>query len=94
MKKLVIAAAVMALTLVSQSYAREGFYLGLQIPYNTIGGDFDNVKMPEVDAGSGFGFIAGYGFSPAFSLELDWAGSGHSSAGANIGFGEFSLNGK
>jgi outer membrane protein with beta-barrel domain len=32
--------------------------------------------------------------TPFFSLELDLSGSSHKSAGADISFGEFSLNGK
>ena len=67
-------------------------YLGFQIPYNRIGGDFDGNTMPTIDSGIGFGFIFGYHFNSQFGLEIDWAGSGHNSEGADIGFGEFSLN--
>jgi hypothetical protein len=54
------------------AYAKEGFFLSLQIPYNKVQGDFDDINAPSVDAGAGLGFIAGYGlkmrpFSP-FSL--------------------------
>jgi hypothetical protein len=76
------------------AHAKEGFFLGLQIPFNKINGDFDNQKAPAVKAGTGLGVIAGYGFSPAVSMELDLAGTGHRQAGDRIGFGEFSLNGK
>ena len=69
-----------------------GMYLGLQVPYNMINGDFDDTTMPKVDPGIGVGLILGYSFNPQFGLEFDWAGSSHKSAGANIGFGEFSLN--
>lgn len=76
------------------AHAKEGFYLGLQIPFNKIGGDFDNQKAPAVKGGAGLGVIGGYGFTPAISLELDLAGTVHRQAGDDIGFGEFSLNGK
>jgi hypothetical protein len=83
----------------SQSVASEasrrkgsGAYLGFQIPYNMIGGDFDGTTMPKVDSGTGFGLILGYSFNPQFGMEIDWAGSSHNSEGADIGFGEFSLN--
>lgn len=69
-----------------------GMYLGFEIPYNRIGGDFDGTTMPKVDPGIGFGLILGYSFNPQFGMEIDWAGSSHNSAGADIGFGEFSLN--
>lgn len=69
-----------------------GMFLGFQIPYNRIGGDFDGTTMPTVDPGTGFGLVLGYHFNPQFGMELDWAGSGHNSEGADIGFGEFSLN--
>lgn len=69
-----------------------GMYLGLQIPYNKIDGDFDGTTMPKVDSGAGFGLILGYHFNPQFGMEFDWAGSGHTSEGVDISFGEFSLN--
>jgi hypothetical protein len=69
-----------------------GMYLGFQIPYNSIGGDFDGTTMPKVDSGIGVGFILGYSFNSQFGMEIDWAGSGHNSEGADIGFGEFSVN--
>jgi opacity protein-like surface antigen len=69
-----------------------GMYLGFQLPYNMIGGDFDGTTMPKVDSGIGVGFILGYSFNSQFGMEIDWAGSGHNSEGADIGFGEFSVN--
>lgn len=81
-------------SLTSAALASEGFYLGGQIPYNMISGDFDDTGMPKVDPGSGIGIIAGYGITQNVSLEIDWSGSSHKSAGSQIGFGEFSLNGK
>jgi len=69
-----------------------GVYLGFQIPYNMIDGDFDGTTMPKVDSGIGFGLILGYSFNPQFGMEIDWAGSGHNSEGADITFSELSLN--
>jgi hypothetical protein len=69
-----------------------GMYIGFQVPYNWIGGDFDGTNMSWVDPGIGIGFIGGYSFNRHFALELDWAGSAHESDGETIGFGEFSLN--
>ena len=69
-----------------------GMYLGFQIPYNMIGGDFDGTTMSKVDSGVGFGLILGYSFNRQLGMEIDWAGSGHNSEGADIGFGELSLN--
>jgi hypothetical protein len=69
-----------------------GFYLGFQILYNKIGGDFDGNNMPAIDSGIGFGLITGYHFNPQFGMEIDWAGSSHDSEGVDIGFSELSLN--
>jgi len=69
-----------------------GMYLGFQLPYNMIGGDFDGTTMSKVDSGVGFGLILGYSFNRQLGMEIDWAGSGHNSEGADIGFGELSLN--
>ena len=69
-----------------------GVYLGFQIPYNKIGGDFDGTTMPKIDSGAGFGFILGYHFNSQFGMEFNLAGSGHNTEGVDISFGEFSLN--
>lgn len=76
------------------AFAKEGFYLGVQLPYDNIQGDFDNNLMPSVDPGLGIGLIAGYGITPNFSLEIDLSSSSHTSAGATIDFTEFSFDAK
>jgi len=86
-----IAASIMV---ADSSLAKEGFFLGAQLPVNDVRGDFNGLTNPEVNQGIGFGLIAGYGFSRNFSLEIDWSGSSHHAEGAKIGFGEFSLNAK
>jgi len=77
--------------------AKEGFFLGAQLPVNDIRGDFNGLDMPRIDPGFGLGLIVGYGLSKNFSLEIDWSGSSHGYEGSEsdkIGFGEFSLNAK
>ena len=76
----------------SSRQARAGAYLGIQVPYNSIGGDFDGTTMPKVDSGAGLGLILGYSFDKQFALEIDWSASGHNSEGADISFSEFSAN--
>lgn len=76
------------------AFASQGLYLGLQLPYDDIQGDFDNNIAPSVDPGLGVGLIFGYGITPNFSLEIDLSSSRHSSAGATIDFNEFSLDAK
>jgi hypothetical protein len=82
------------LATVIPAYAKEGFFLSVQIPYNNVQGDFDNINAPTVDAGAGLGFIAGYGLTPGFSLELDLSRSNHKVNDFRIRFEELSLNGK
>jgi outer membrane protein with beta-barrel domain len=76
------------------AFAREGLYLGVQLPYDDIRGDFDGNTMPTVDPGIGIGLIFGYGIGPNFSFEIDLSSSEHNSAGANIYFTEYSLDAK
>ena len=68
-------------------FAKEGFYLGAGVPYNTTGGDFegntlligpsDIIIQPKIDGGFGFGIMAGYGFNPAWALEFSSLASSH-----------------
>lgn len=71
----------------TSAFARQGFYLGAGVPYNTVGGDFDGksflvgpddiIIQPEIDGGFGYGILAGYGFTPAWALELSYLASSH-----------------
>ncbi|MBI3804057.1 MAG: porin family protein [Nitrospirae bacterium] len=62
---------------VNLAEAKEGFYLGGELLYNSIDGDFDGTKGPDSDNGGGIGLILGYGLTPGFSLEIDWNASVH-----------------
>jgi opacity protein-like surface antigen len=69
-------------------------YIGAQVPYNMIGGDFDDKTASKVDAGAGIGLIAGYAFIPSVALEIYYSATSHKSGTDTIGLGELSLNGK
>jgi hypothetical protein len=65
MKKILILVAVLAVALVtSPAIAKEGFYLGAFVPFNSISGN-----ITSLDSGSGLGFRAGYGFNKYLALE-------------------------
>ncbi len=82
------------LTVNIPAFAKEGLYLGVQLPYDDIGGDFNDNLAPSVDPGLGIGLIFGYGITPNISFEIDLSSSSHHSAGATIDFTEVSLNAK
>lgn len=96
MRRLMLAIVLNGLLILggaSAVFAKQGFYLGLAIPYNTIGGDFDGesfilrghdifivegiIIQPEIDGALGFGILLGCGFTPAWALELDFLTSSH-----------------
>jgi outer membrane protein W len=73
----------------AQGYAKQGFYLGLYVPYNSVSDeDFDGtsyltdeeadvlVLVPEVDSALGLGIALGYRFSKA-SVEINYLWSNH-----------------
>lgn len=97
MRKIIVC-LMMLVAMVSVANAKEGFYLGAQIPYNMVGGDFDNKTMPKVDSGAGIGLIAGYAFIPSFALEIDYSATSHKwntgGLSGTVGLAELSLNGK
>jgi hypothetical protein len=72
----------------------ETFYVGAQLPYSVIQGDFDNSHVPEAKAGLGLGVSFGYWLMPKVALEISWSVSKHNSAGATIDVQERSLNGR
>jgi len=90
----VINTAVLLLGIAPDVHAVEKFYIGAMIPYNMIGGDFDNSHMPEVDAGVGLGAILGYKVTKGLAFEVDWSDSKLKSSGATVDFTELSVNAK
>lgn len=77
-RKLILGIAfVLSLIAIHRAEAKEGFYLGGELLYNNIDGDFDGTKGPDADAGGGIGLILGYGFTPGLSLEIDWNATVH-----------------
>ncbi len=78
---------LLLLGMTSEVLAKQGFYLGVGIPYNTIGGDFDGktlligandfIILPEIDGGLGLGILLGYGFTKEVALELSYFGTSH-----------------
>ncbi len=95
-KAMIVFIMVLAVLLASNvpAFAREGFYLGVQLPYDIIQGDFDGTNAPSVDSGLGIGIIFGYGITPNFSLGLDLSSSRHDVGVDRISFTEFSFDAK
>lgn len=89
---------MMLVVMASVASAKEGFYIGGQIPYNMVKGDFDDTTWPKLKSGAGFGLIAGYTFPINLAVEVDYAASRHQSDSkwitGSAGLAEFSLNGK
>jgi len=104
------AAMMLTTTLVNVSMARQGFYLGMGIPYNTIKGDFDGKRtyvsnnlseqiiVPEIDGAFGLGIIAGYGFTPSWAIEISLLGSRHNAkwlgADKDVDYSVFNIDAK
>jgi Outer membrane protein beta-barrel domain len=67
--------------------AEQGFYLGLNVPYTTMEGDFDGssvligstdiIALPRVKGGIGLGMTAGFGIGKSAALELDVSQTNH-----------------
>ena len=55
----------------SGAFAASGYYFGVDLLGNVVGGDFDGGIAPEVDPGGGFGLIIGHGLTPFFAIELN-----------------------
>jgi opacity protein-like surface antigen len=58
--------------------AKEGFYMGLGVPYNRIetGGVLLS-DVEEIDSAQGFSIFGGYEFTPRLALELGYMKSDH-----------------
>lgn len=67
-------------------YAKDGFYIGFNIPFNNIGGDFNGdtfldagsqvILIPKVESSSGLGISVGVKFSE-LAYELNYLSSTH-----------------
>jgi hypothetical protein len=90
MKKILLVVALsgcMISGMTSPVLAKPGFYLGLGIPYNTIGGDFDGTSgftgandaiiVPKIDGAFGYGMLAGYQADNGLAFELSYLASKH-----------------
>lgn len=97
MRKIVVS-LMMLVAMASVASAKEGFYIGGQIPYNMVKGDFDDTTAPKLKSGAGFGLVAGYTFPMNLAVEVDYARSTHQSDSTgftgSVGLAEISLNGK
>jgi opacity protein-like surface antigen len=103
-----LAAVVVVLAMVPVAEAKEGFYAGLGITYNTIEGDFngsgdlrrDNelIIIPDIDNALGIDILGGYGINDRWSIELNLMSSGHRGAWGgvrkDVNYTSFSVNGK
>jgi hypothetical protein len=67
--------------------AKEGFYLGLNVPYTTVQGDFDGsseltgtqeaIAIPVIKGAFGIGVVAGIGIGESFAIEIAASDSVH-----------------
>lgn len=109
MKKLISAvlfSAVLVFGMTTAALAKEGFYLGAGLSYNTIGGDFDGesvlsqgsevVVVPEIDSAAGLALLVGYNFTPGFGIEASYYASKHDitwmGASGEAAFGTLNLD--
>src|SRR3990172_2133588 len=88
-------------------YAKDGFYLGLTVPYNTIDGDFDGKTfevgeeeiniVPDIESNFGLGITLGGRFGKG-AFELSYLRSSHDATwlGANfdVDYNLVNLDGK
>jgi len=93
---LLVLAAVSAVHAEDSSDVKDGWYLGLQAVDNSMSGDFDNstyyldppelFDVPEVDDGTGFGFLLGVK-RDKIALELGYQRSSHDTTSSFIDMG-------
>ncbi len=83
-----------ALGLYGSAQAAETFYVGAQLPYNMIQGDFDNVHFVDAGTGIGLGVLFGYQPMPRVAIEISWSVSKHKAQGVTFDFQERSLSGR
>jgi outer membrane protein len=86
-------------------YAKEGFYFGVILPYNTVDGDFDGetayqnvpgspveemLLVNDLDGGLGWGAALGYRL-PRLAMELNYLRSKHDQSFGGFDMGEAEL---
>lgn len=75
---------------ISTAAAKQGFYIGIGVPYSTIDGDFDGSSvvhsgpdgnwidyLPEMDGAFGINVQGGFGISEHWAVEFNIIRSGH-----------------
>jgi opacity protein-like surface antigen len=104
----VLVAVLLVFGAVATATAKQGFYLGMGLPYNTIGGDFDGssglqggndiILQPKIDGAFGLAVMGGYRITPHWAVELDAIGSSHDGKWGQmterVQYFSFSVNGK
>ncbi len=85
MKKILVLVALLAVALIATpAMAKEGFYLGGYIPFNSISGSspdaFSDTYINSLDTGAGLGLRLGYGFNRYFSIQGSLFSTRHKSS--------------
>ncbi len=83
-----------AFGLYRSAQAEETFYIGAQLPYSVIQGDFDNTHFLDFGPGFGLGVLFGYQPLPRVAVEFSWSVSKHKAQGVTADLQERSLNGR
>lgn len=84
---LALSTSITLVTWSDSAIASEGWYLGLAVPYNSVGGDFkgdrfyrssvDNILVPKVSSGLGWGAYWGQHVMPNLDWELSYLQTNH-----------------
>jgi len=83
-----------AFGLYGSAQAEETFYIGAQLPYSVIQGDFDNTHFLDFGPGFGLGVLVGYQPMPRVAIEVSWSVSKHKAQGVTADLQERSLSGR
>lgn len=84
----IVSCGLMVISADHTALAKQGFYLGLGVPYNTVRGNLSrdtgvcsNVGgcIPEIksDKGRGYGILMGYGLTQNAAIEVNYLSSRH-----------------
>ena len=82
MKRIFLLILVGLLSIASQAVAKEGFYVGIFYPNETLSGDAGQ----DTKSGGGWGFRAGMGFNRYMAIEGHYSKTTHDISGANESF--------